>query len=176
MRHWLRHYNSWPTYPQIYIDGTLLGGLDVLKEKIATNTLVLPAASKVSEPKERLGHLLQEHKAILFMVGTPIDENLSDASKKALLILKSAGIRFTVFNLAIDENLKGYLASLVSDDLPVFYAGGALVGGLSQLNELSSKEELLPKVPGSEWKLDGEQRVRYLLKTCPVLAFIQGTP
>jgi hypothetical protein len=53
--------------------------------------------------------------------------------------LKSAGIRFNVFNLTIDENLKGYLASIVANDLPVFYAGGALVGGLSRIAELSEK-------------------------------------
>lgn len=34
MRYWLRNYSGWPTYPQIYIGGKLLGGLDVLKEYI----------------------------------------------------------------------------------------------------------------------------------------------
>ncbi len=90
------------------------------------------------------------------MIGTPADDNLSNSSKKALEILKSSGIRFTVFNLAIDDNLKNYLASIVADDLPVFYAGGALVGGFTKIVELAEKEELLHKVPGSEWKLDGD--------------------
>lgn len=35
MRYWLRHYGGWPTYPQIFMDGKLIGGLDVLKELIA---------------------------------------------------------------------------------------------------------------------------------------------
>lgn len=112
----------------------------MLKDKIATNTLELPASCKISEPKERLEHLLQEHKAVLFMDGTPNDENLSETSKKALTVLKSAGIRFTVFNLAIDDNLKNHLSSVVSNDLPAFYAGGALVGGLAALTELAGKE------------------------------------
>ncbi len=34
MRYWLRNYNKWPTYPQIYIKGKLIGGLDVLKKLI----------------------------------------------------------------------------------------------------------------------------------------------
>lgn len=77
------------------------------------------------------------------MVGTPNDDNLSESSKQALEVLKSSGIKFTVFNLAIDENLKEHLNSVVANDLPVFYAGGALVGGLATLVELAKKEELL---------------------------------
>lgn len=42
MRHWLRYISKWPTYPQIFIDGKLLGGLDVLKDKIAKNELIIP--------------------------------------------------------------------------------------------------------------------------------------
>jgi len=38
----------------------------------------------------------------------------------------------------------------------VFYADGKLVGNLQTLKELALKGELLSKVPGSEWKLDGE--------------------
>lgn len=51
MRNWLRAYNKWPTYPQIYIDGKLLGGIDVLKERIASNTLELPPSCRISNPK-----------------------------------------------------------------------------------------------------------------------------
>ena len=32
MRYWLRAYKDWPTYPQMYINGKLIGGLDIIKE------------------------------------------------------------------------------------------------------------------------------------------------
>ena len=32
MRYWLRHYKNWPTYPQLYINGKFIGGLDLIKE------------------------------------------------------------------------------------------------------------------------------------------------
>jgi monothiol glutaredoxin len=35
MRYWLRNYSGWPTYPQIYCQGKLIGGLDVCKDLIA---------------------------------------------------------------------------------------------------------------------------------------------
>ncbi|KAL4459496.1 hypothetical protein ABPG74_018109 [Tetrahymena malaccensis] len=176
MRHWLRHYNKWPTYPQIFIDGKLLGGLDVLKEHIAKNTLEIPASCKISEPKERLQQIIQEHKSILFMEGTPNDENLSENSKKFINLLAQAGIRFSVFNLSIDCNLKDYLKETYKSTDPYFFAGKQYVGNLEVVIELSKKQELLQKVPGSEWKLDGEQKIKYLLKACPVVIFMHGTP
>ena len=31
MRQGLKAYSNWPTYPQLYAAGTLLGGLDIIK-------------------------------------------------------------------------------------------------------------------------------------------------
>ena len=44
VRQGLKTYSSWPTYPQIYIDGELIGGLDILKEMHASGDLepILP--------------------------------------------------------------------------------------------------------------------------------------
>jgi len=32
IRQGLKKYSDWPTYPQLYVDGELVGGLDVVKE------------------------------------------------------------------------------------------------------------------------------------------------
>ena len=32
VRQGLKTYSNWPTYPQLYGDGKLLGGLDIMKE------------------------------------------------------------------------------------------------------------------------------------------------
>lgn len=34
MGNWTRHYSKWPTFPQIFINGKLIGGLDVTKDLI----------------------------------------------------------------------------------------------------------------------------------------------
>lgn len=39
MRYWLRNYGGWPTYPQIYAAGKLIGGLDAFKEIISKGEL-----------------------------------------------------------------------------------------------------------------------------------------
>lgn len=32
VRQGLKVYSDWPTYPQVYAKGTLIGGLDIIKE------------------------------------------------------------------------------------------------------------------------------------------------
>ncbi|KAF7560971.1 hypothetical protein G7046_g3156 [Stylonectria norvegica] len=37
VRQGLKEYAEWPTYPQLWIDGELVGGLDIVKEEIGNN-------------------------------------------------------------------------------------------------------------------------------------------
>ena len=39
VRQGLKKYSDWPTYPQVYVDGELLGGLDIIKELKASGEL-----------------------------------------------------------------------------------------------------------------------------------------
>lgn len=39
VRQGLKKYSDWPTYPQLYVNGELLGGLDIVKEMKASNDL-----------------------------------------------------------------------------------------------------------------------------------------
>lgn len=40
VRQRLKTYSDWPTYPQVYVKGTLIGGLDIIKELKEGNELV----------------------------------------------------------------------------------------------------------------------------------------
>lgn len=39
VRQGLKKYSDWPTYPQLYVAGELIGGLDIVKELIANGEL-----------------------------------------------------------------------------------------------------------------------------------------
>lgn len=39
VRQGLKTYSDWPTYPQVYVNGELIGGLDIIKELLANNEL-----------------------------------------------------------------------------------------------------------------------------------------
>lgn len=40
VRQGLKVYSDWPTYPQVYVNGELIGGLDIIKELVAGNELI----------------------------------------------------------------------------------------------------------------------------------------
>ena len=50
VRQGLKEFSNWPTFPQLYVEGELMGGLDIVKEMIANGDLqaMIPASSKKS--------------------------------------------------------------------------------------------------------------------------------
>jgi Grx4 family monothiol glutaredoxin len=40
VRQGLKTYSDWPTYPQVYVNGELQGGLDIIKEMVTSGELV----------------------------------------------------------------------------------------------------------------------------------------
>lgn len=60
MRYWLRHYSNWPTYPQLYIQGKLVGGLDVVKDLVAKDQFLplVPKSARVVSSAEKFQSLL----------------------------------------------------------------------------------------------------------------------
>jgi len=50
VRQGLKQFSNWPTYPQLYADGKLLGGLDIVRELAEEDELLdsIPAAAKAA--------------------------------------------------------------------------------------------------------------------------------
>ena len=46
LREGLKEYSSWPTYPQLYVDGKLVGGCDIVREMHARGELAPLLAAK----------------------------------------------------------------------------------------------------------------------------------
>ena len=63
MRYWLRQYKGWPTYPQIFINGQVIGGLDKVKELLANGEFskLIPESCRKTEGEEKYQHMIKEH-------------------------------------------------------------------------------------------------------------------
>lgn len=46
VRQGLKTYSNWPTYPQLYVEGELIGGLDIMKEMDQSGELKEALADK----------------------------------------------------------------------------------------------------------------------------------
>uniref|UniRef100_A0A8D0IBN0 Glutaredoxin 3 n=1 Tax=Sus scrofa TaxID=9823 RepID=A0A8D0IBN0_PIG len=83
VRQGLKTYSNWPTYPQLYVSGELIGGLDIIKELEASKELdtICPKAPKL---EERLKVLTNKASVMLFMKG----------NKQVVLILRKTKFGF----------------------------------------------------------------------------------
>jgi len=50
VREGLKSYSNWPTYPQLYVQGKLVGGLDIVKEMKEEGELaaMIPAEARIA--------------------------------------------------------------------------------------------------------------------------------
>jgi len=144
VRQGLKEYSNWPTFPQLYIDGKLVGGLDILKELVEAGEFkdMLPKKPKTQTLNERLESLIKSHPIMLFMKGTP-EAPQCGFSSKLVNILNEEGIKFGSFNIFSDEEVRQGLKTYSNwPTFPQLYAGGKLVGGLDIVKELHDQGEL----------------------------------
>lgn len=147
VRQGLKAYSNWPTYPQLYVSGELIGGLDIIKELEASDELdtICPKAPKL---EERLKVLTNQAAVMLFMKGNK-QEAKCGFSKQILEILNSTGIEYETFDILEDEEVRQGLKAYSSwPTYPQLYVKGELVGGLDIVKELKENGELLPILRG----------------------------
>lgn len=80
IRQWLKYYSNWPTFPQIFIEGKFVGGVDIVCDMISDNEFneLLPANCMPLPPKEALSEFLKEHNLVCFHQGSGAKSQISD--------------------------------------------------------------------------------------------------
>ena len=158
VRQGLKVYSNWPTYPQIYVNGELIGGLDILKEmledgsstlgeqlSITHKTVVISSKETESsfetnnasnDVNERLKKLTRRSHVMLFMKGLPSMPKCG-FSRQIVEILEELNISYDAFDILSDETVRQGLK--VYSDWPTFpqlYVNGELIGGLDIVMEM----------------------------------------
>lgn len=149
VRQGLKEHSQWPTYPQFYHQGELVGGLDIVKEIREDDTLrnQLGIAEDVrSEPvltlDERLGKLVKQHPVMLFMKGLPSAPRCG-FSRQMVVLLDEEQISYDTFDILQDEEVRQGLKKF-SDwpTYPQLYVNGDLIGGLDIVKEMKEDSSL----------------------------------
>lgn len=141
IRQGLKSYSNWPTYPQLYINGELIGGLDIVKEMIANGELdsIVP---KKQDLNERLKELINTASVMVFMKGKP-NEPRCGFSRTLVELLNSTNVDYKTFDILQDEEVRQGLKTF-SDwpTYPQIYVNGELIGGLDIIKELMQSGDL----------------------------------
>nr|XP_039265937.1 glutaredoxin-3-like [Styela clava] len=144
VRQGLKEYSNWPTYPQLYINGKLIGGLDILKEMDEEDELdeMLPKPTTKESLEDRLKKLINQDKIMLFMKGEP-DAPRCGFSKKIVEILKEIGTKFGHFDILTDDEVRQGLKTFSKwPTYPQIYVKGELLGGLDIIRDMQEDGEL----------------------------------
>lgn len=146
VRQGLKKHSDWPTYPQLYVNGELIGGLDILKELAQEQGgLREQLGVKTDKPEtldDRLKKLLNRSKVMLFMKGLPSAPKCG-FSRQICELLNETGVAYDSFNILEDDEVRQGLKKY-SDwpTYPQLYVNGELVGGLDICKEMADSGDL----------------------------------
>jgi Grx4 family monothiol glutaredoxin len=140
IRQELKKFSNWPTFPQVYVDGEFIGGLDIIKEMVANGEFkdILP---KEEDLNTRLGKLVKRSKVMVFIKGNPSTPKCG-FSRVLVGILQDQNVDFDHFDILEDDEVRQGLK--VFSDWPTFpqlYVNGELIGGLDIVKELINANE-----------------------------------
>jgi len=141
VRQGIKEYSKWPTFPQLYINGDLVGGLDVMKEMHEEGEL-LEAIESAKSLNTKLKWLTHKSPVILFMKGNP-NEPKCGFSRKMIALLQEACLDFDHFDILSDETVRQELKIYSKwPTYPQLYHKGELVDVCVELHENGELSDL----------------------------------
>lgn len=155
VRQGLKTFSNWPTYPQLYVKGELIGGIDIVKEMIdGNNNLSLREQLNISAAPtttttttarsihDRLKVLTNQSRIMLFMKGLPSAPRCG-FSRQIVEILNEQKVPFDAFDILQDNDVRQGLKEY--SDWPTFpqlYVEGDFIGGLDIVKEMKQDGSL----------------------------------
>ncbi|KDO75944.1 hypothetical protein CISIN_1g020081mg [Citrus sinensis] len=198
VREGLKKFSNWPTFPQLYCKGELLGGCDIviamhksgeLKDVFRDHGIETVGGSGKSGISEstglsatltsRLESLINSSPVMLFMKGKP-EEPKCGFSGKVVEILKQGKVDFGSFDILTDEEVRQGLKVYSNwSSYPQLYIKGELIGGSDIVLEMQKSGELkkvLAEKGITVEKENLEDRLKNLITSSPVMLFMKGNP
>lgn len=146
VRQSLKEYSNWPTYPQLYLNGELIGGLDIVRKQLDDSEFCknLPRKKDISE---RLKQLTTQTPLVLFMKGSP-EAPQCKFSKRIVELLNSVNANYSFFDILKDEEVRQALKEYSNwPTYPQVYLNGELIGGLDVVTEELKNASFVEKLP-----------------------------
>ncbi|XP_014207694.1 glutaredoxin-3 [Copidosoma floridanum] len=137
VRESLKKFSDWPTFPQFYVNGKFIGGLDIVKELSKTGELDRMIQTTYQNLEHRLKELINQAPCMLFMKGNRNTPRCG-FSKTIVSLLDEYNIDYHTFDILEDNEVREGLKKF-SDwpTYPQLYINGEFIGGLDIVKEMS---------------------------------------
>lgn len=148
LRCYLRLYSGWKTYPQFYVNGKVIGGLDVLKQLVASGEIdqVIPFECTKEATSVRIQEILKNNVLVTFSKGT-LENKKCKSSNEVFEIFDKLGLKYTCFDVLTDEQARDYLKESYNYPyFPQIVYHFNLLGGVKFLKEKVTKGTIFEHV------------------------------
>ncbi|KAJ3220535.1 Glutaredoxin 3 [Clydaea vesicula] len=140
VRQGLKEYSEWPTFPQVYINGEFIGGVDIVKEMIYSGEF-LTIAPKEDDLNTKLTKLVNSKETIIFIKGNKQVQKCG-FSRQIVQIFNDQGIEYETFDILEDDDVRQGLKEFSSwPTFPQVYHKGEFQGGLDIIKELIESDK-----------------------------------
>ncbi|KAI7867720.1 thioredoxin-like protein [Spinellus fusiger] len=140
VRQGLKAYSDWPTYPQVYINGELMGGLDIIKEMIESGEFQ-EAIPEEKDLNTRLQALIEKQSVMVFIKGSP-QEPKCGFSRQMVGLLNDHHVKYGHFDILSDDEVRQGMKTYVDwPTFPMLFYKGELLGGLDIIKEMVESGE-----------------------------------
>ncbi|KAF8923016.1 thioredoxin-like protein [Dissophora ornata] len=140
VRQAMKSFSDWPTFPQVYVKGEFVGGLDVVKEMVASGEFqaLVPAEKDL---KTRMDELVNKAPLMIFIKGSP-ETPRCGFSKKLVALLADQSVTYDSFDILEDDDIRQGLKTHVDwPTFPMVFFKGELLGGLDIITEMVENGE-----------------------------------
>ncbi|RLN91921.1 hypothetical protein BBJ28_00024450, partial [Nothophytophthora sp. Chile5] len=143
VRQGLKKFSNWPTYPQLYVKGKLIGGLDILNEMAEDGELSEQlGVEKKAKKENKYEQLINRARVMIFIKGSP-QQPQCGFSRKLVEILDAEGFKYGHFDILSDDSVRQGLKKYSNwPTFPQLYVNGELIGGLDIVQQLQEDGEL----------------------------------
>lgn len=144
VRQGIKTYSNWPTFPQFYVNGELVGGLDIIKELSESGELqTMLAEAKEDDLDTRLHKLINSSNVMLIMKGNPQEPRCGFSRQICQILGNYPSVKFGSFDVLSDQEVREGIKKYSNwPSFPQVYVNGELIGGLDITKELHETGEL----------------------------------
>lgn len=149
VRQGIKTYSNWKTFPQVYVDGNLIGGVDIVEEMIDGDEFQELIEPHMETIEDKLKRLINKDRVMLFMKGDPDHPRCGFSNRMIELLRSTSSSQFSSFDILSDNAVRQGLKTYSNwPTYPQLYIDGELVGGLDVCQELAEDGELKEMLDG----------------------------
>ena len=177
IRAWVKVYSNWKTYPQVYINGEFVGGIDVVSELVEEGEFIdmVPQECKKLPPVEVFEQMLGSFDVVVLIDGLPYKTS-NTVSESMIKTLDDNSIKYvTVDYLSLEDQVKDHIKTTYNvSESPYIFLKKVPFGNEEVLLKVINEGALETTIPEGSRKLSLNDRLKKLISKYNRLVFSQN--